>query len=125
MIAADAAPSALIPGGSMPIRTVQDEIARPVRRYQAGVWRDDLDAVAAEEPMETRVLWEEDGAARLKSIAITMRTPGRDFPLAVGFLLSEGVIGSYDDVVDVAYCQEPDEAQGFNIVTVTLRPGLS
>jgi FdhD protein len=69
-------------------------------------------------------LWEEGGAIVRKPIAVTMRTPGDDFELAAGFLYGEGLISRQADVVDVSYCTDEDEDQAFNIVNVTLRPGL-
>jgi FdhD protein len=85
------------------------------RRYEpgtAGVPREDQ--LATEEPLEIRI-----GSRR---VAVTMRTPGADFELAVGWLLSEGLLGGHDDVRAVRYCTdvelEPDER--FNVVTVDL-----
>ena len=80
------------------------------------------DTVATEEPMEVRVVWTADGRPRTDSVAITMRTPGNDFELAVGFLASEGIVKSHADVLDVSYCPDPDDVQQFNIVNVTLGP---
>ena len=68
--------------------------------------------MAIEEPLEIRV----DGRA----LAVTMRTPGADEELAVGFLLGEGLIAGRDDVADVG----PNAELEANIVEVTTRAGL-
>jgi FdhD protein len=104
-------------------------VTRRVLRVRDAVWTPDDDVLAAEEPLEIRLLWHEtdESPAERKSIAITMRTPGDDFELAVGFLRGEGVIASREDFVDVSYCLDEDvvaRQQTFNVVTVTLRPGL-
>lgn len=76
------------------------------------------DRLATEEPMEIRIQGP-GGAAQ--PVAVTMRTPGNDFELAVGFLLTEGVLDDPDDVASVAYCLEGSGAQQYNVVTVTTR----
>jgi FdhD protein len=104
-------------------------VTRRVLRVRDAVWSPDDDVLAAEEPLEIRLLWHEPDVTspQRKSIAITMRTPGDDFELAIGFLRGEGVIASREDFVDVSYCLDDDvvaRQQTFNVVTVTLRPGL-
>ncbi|HEY5230911.1 MAG TPA: formate dehydrogenase accessory sulfurtransferase FdhD, partial [Galbitalea sp.] len=54
------------------------------------------DLLAAEEPLEIRV-----GGTPL---AVTMRTPGHDFDLAAGFLVSEGVVAAAGEVLATRYC---------------------
>jgi FdhD protein len=56
-----------------------------------GASRDD-DDVAIEEPLQIRLAWRQAGALLDRPIAVTMRTPGHDAELALGFLLAEGVI---------------------------------
>jgi FdhD protein len=75
------------------------------------------DRLATEEPMEIRA---EGPGQDPVTIAVTMRTPGNDFELAVGFLYSEGLLGSRGDVISVAYCDLPAGEQQYNVVTVRL-----
>ena len=78
------------------------------------------DRLATEEPMEIRL---QGPTGDAQPIAVTMRTPGNDFELALGFLLTEGVLTEADDVASVAYCLEGDGTQQYNVVTVkTHRP---
>jgi FdhD protein len=80
---------------------------------------DRADTLATEEPMEIR-LQTPDGSQQ--TVAVTMRTPGRDFELAAGFLFGEGVLSGPDQVRRISYCADPDltEEERYNIVTVDL-----
>jgi FdhD protein len=76
------------------------------------------DRVIGEEPMEIRL---EGDVGETITVGITMRTPGHDFELAVGFLRSEGLLQP-GDVKKVAYCVKPiGVEQQYNIVTVAVR----
>jgi FdhD protein len=84
-----------------------------IERVRAGGERERTrDRLAVEEPLEFRV----DGEA----LAVTMRTPGNDDELAVGFLAGEGLIAGRDDVVAVG----PSADLAANVVEVTTRGGL-
>ncbi|WP_137120940.1 formate dehydrogenase accessory sulfurtransferase FdhD [Segeticoccus rhizosphaerae] len=76
------------------------------------------DTLTVEEPLEVR--------AGGVSIAVTMRTPGDDFDLALGFLLSEGLINAAEDVIQLMHCLDEDESgrPTYNVVDATLAPGV-
>jgi len=79
-----------------------------------------LDELATEEPMEIRVLTYQDGQWSKHQVAVAMRTPGHDFELSAGFLLSEGVVKNRRDIMKISYCTDPGEVQQYNIVNVYL-----
>jgi FdhD protein len=82
-----------------------------------GAARERSDRLATEEPMEIRA---GGPGEEPRPLAVTMRTPGHDFELAAGFLLTEGVVADPADIRAVAYCELPDEEQRYNAVTVRL-----
>ncbi len=86
-------------------------------------WRDDV--LAVEEPLEIRLY--PPGEESFLQISVTMRTPGHDFELAAGFLYTEGILDSPEQVRSISYCTDPslDGEQQYNIVNVFLRPGVS
>lgn len=92
---------------------------RPVVRIRDGVVDRRPDTLAVEEPMEIRVAG--------RALTITMRTPGDDFDLAVGFLVGEGVVRTAEDVVSARYCAgtADDGTNTYNVVDVGLAPGVT
>ena len=83
------------------------------------------DRVAVEEPLEIQVGAASAAGAAAKSVSITMRTPGNDEELALGFLLTEGIIRSADDVLAVASIGEVDADTGLkNRVRVEVDPSV-
>jgi len=81
--------------------------------------RRERDLVAGEEPLELRL----NG----RSWAVTMRTPGADFDLAAGFLVSEGVVTRREELTSMRYCdgRSGTGEQRFNILELTLAPGVA
>lgn len=71
-----------------------------------------------EEPMEIRVGAPGADEDQLEALAVTMRTPGNDFELATGFVITEGIVDAPESVRAVAYCGLPPEEQEYNVVTV-------
>ncbi|HEY2380110.1 MAG TPA: formate dehydrogenase accessory sulfurtransferase FdhD [Terriglobia bacterium] len=70
------------------------------------------DDLVMEEPLEIRVNGE--------SVSVTMRTPGHDFDLAVGFLWTEQIINSREEIGTIAYCPDEEQPDLKNIVNVVL-----
>jgi FdhD protein len=93
-------------------------VKRSIARLSADGTRRHEDTLAAEEPLELRV----NGTA----LTVTMRTPGEDVELAHGFLLTEGVIGSREDVALARYCPgaTEDGRNTYNVLDLALAEGV-
>jgi FdhD protein len=93
----------------------------PVVRFVGSEASHALDALAVEEPLELRLAWSSGGASHEQPVSITMRTPGHDFELAVGFLLGEGVLRQARDVIQTRHVGPPLRPDGTsNAVVVEL-----
>ena len=81
----------------MKLSSLPENRAKPVvmRRVNGSVGAEETDFLAAEEPLEIRV----EG----HSTAVVMRTPGEERELAAGFLVTEGVVRTADEIVEIAY----------------------
>lgn len=77
------------------------------------------DSIAAEEPLEIKIEYGEVQARKSKNISITMRTPGDDEQLVIGFLHTEGILNNYDDVESIN-----SEVSDENSVTVHLNANV-
>lgn len=83
------------------------------------------DLLAVEDPIEIRLGFGEITNRQQKSIAVTMRTPGHDFELALGFLYSEGIIQDQSQVYSIKYCTDLGRQESAeNIVRVELKPEI-
>ncbi|MEO3768752.1 formate dehydrogenase accessory sulfurtransferase FdhD, partial [Streptomyces sp. B5E4] len=95
-------------------------VRRAVVRVRGGRVDRRADTLVAEEPLEIRL-----GG---RALAVTMRTPGDDFALAAGFLVSEGVVARGGEVAGIAYCAGAvDGGEGgntYNVVDVRLAAGV-
>jgi FdhD protein len=85
-----------------------------VERFDGMLSTSVADTLAVEEPLEIRLGYFNAGEHAVKSISVTMRTPGSDPELAVGFLVTEGVVRDAADIRSVA-----SPARG-NIIQVNL-----
>ncbi len=90
---------------------------RTVLRIRDGRARPRSDQLATEEPLEIRVNGE--------AVSVTMRTPGDDFGLAIGFCLTEGILANPSEVATIRYCtDQPGPYTGeFNVVDLATRSG--
>jgi FdhD protein len=96
-------------------RTSSETVSTRLLHWEVGTKpKKQSDTLVREEPLEIRV--------RGKSIAVTMRTPGHDRELAAGFLLSEGIIRSHDEIIEIAPCLESDSPE--NTLNVFLAPSV-
>jgi FdhD protein len=99
-----------------------------VRRFRGGKLgsSDDPDVVATEEPFEIRLGYSRrDGSRAEEPVSVTMRTPGHDEDLAVGFLLTEGIIRARSDVEGVVARSQRATDGLINVVRVELTPGVA
>ncbi|GLU48578.1 formate dehydrogenase accessory sulfurtransferase FdhD [Nocardiopsis ansamitocini] len=95
--------------------TVRDKVWR-IKGAESG---ERLDSLVVEEPLEVRL-----GG---RALAVTMRTPGHDFELATGFLVSEGVVTEAEQVHSIRYCAgaTDDGSNTYNVLDVVLAPGVT
>jgi FdhD protein len=96
-----------------------------VARFAGGRRVDRPDTLVVEEPLEIRL---DTGSGSAEPFTVTMRTPGHDLELALGFLVGEGVVRSPGDVVSARHCpdaaRDADGEPTHNVVEVRLRTGV-
>lgn len=78
------------------------------------------DVLAVEEPLEIRIGFSDNGKFKHQAISITMRTPGEDFELAAGFLFTEGIINSNEQIKQIKHCGKFGEKSFRNTVRIDL-----
>src|SRR5579883_1222856 len=91
-----------------------------IKKVNASAVSDAYDLLAAEEPLEIRLQYGPANARITKNISVTMRTPGNDAELALGFLFSEGIISAAEDVITAL----PDR-KNENIILVALKDTIA
>jgi FdhD protein len=91
---------------------------------EPGLRKSRSDQVAVEEPLEIRLDFRSAGTRLSRPVSVTMRTPGQDFELAAGFLFSEDILQSRQEVREISYCLD-ESPQEYNILSVRLKDGVS
>lgn len=96
----------------------KSKVALPVWEFSGRDKKNQTDYVVAEEPLEIRLR----AGNEEKILALTMRTPGADFDLTLGFLFCEGIISDLSTVRSISYCIRKDlgEEQRYNSLLVIL-----
>lgn len=104
------------PSLSLELQASHDSSTTPIRIIRSlgdDSWEVRQDTAAREEPLEIRI--------QGRSISVTMRTPGNDKELALGFLLSEGLIRNRNEVLEIVHCHH-NQARDENVLNVFLAP---
>jgi FdhD protein len=100
-----------------PLRRVRPAPAVPGAPAPVAALPEEGDSVAVEEPLEVRVAGD--------TVAVTMRTPGADRQLAVGFLFSEGLLEGVEDVGTLVHCGVPGSEGYGHVLEVTPAAGAA
>jgi FdhD protein len=91
-----------------PLDTTNDSMLQTyVEKIRGQTSRRVPDTLAVEEPLEIQLRYGPSNSRETKSISVTMRTPGNDFDLAAGFLMTEGVIRDANDIEQITYVGHP------------------
>ena len=90
--------------------------SHPIARLRGLASESAEDHLAVEEPLEVRL--------QGQPVAVIMRTPGHDFDLAAGFLVTEGILRSPQDIGAISYCKEARPPNLENVVEVILADGV-
>ena len=89
-----------------------------ITRITGTNYSNDQDFIAVEEPLEIHLSYVKDFQRQESNLSVTMRTPGNDKELALGFLFTEGIIDNVDQIISVKSSPE-------NIITVSFREDVS
>lgn len=90
----------------------------PIIRYKDNELVAVSDILAVEDPLEISLLYEKEGVFHQKNISITMRTPGNDIHLALGFLFTEGILSSFSQIENAHQITE-------NQIIIKIKKGFS
>lgn len=107
-----------------------EELAQgSVKAIMAGKVRGDInttfsDVLSVEEPLEIRIAYGSKATRIQKNISVTMRTPGNDIELALGFLFTEGIFCTYEQIQNVVQSDMVCTSQKGNIVVVEFSEGF-
>jgi len=97
----------------------------PVVKVREDEHIESSDALAIEEPLEIRLEYGPEDDRKTQNVSVTMRTPGSDAELSVGFLFTEGIISKKEDILSAEHhfiaCAENKE----NVIRVSLKADVA
>lgn len=93
-----------------------------ITRYEAGSASSESDILVTEEPLEIRLGHGPAHDRKEIRLSVTMRTPGHDEELALGFLFTEGIISDPSQVLRVVRCEQVKPEERGNVVRAELHP---
>jgi len=82
------------------------------------------DALVIEEPLEIRLEFGSAGIRSVQNVSVTMRTPGNDAELAVGFLFTEGIVKDTKEIAEVEHCFIACAENKENVIQVSLKESV-
>jgi FdhD protein len=104
--------------------TGDSTLQTPVKKVAGQASQQLMDSLAIEEPLEIQLTYGPPGSRQTRSISVTMRTPGNDFDLAAGFLMTEGVVRDANDIEQITYAGDSfNEGEPAPQTMDALKPG--
>ncbi|MEQ8519285.1 MAG: formate dehydrogenase accessory sulfurtransferase FdhD [Cytophagales bacterium] len=90
-------------------------------KYHSGGVDEKPDLLAIEEPLEIRISFLQGTKRVEKSLSVTMRTPGNDEELTLGFLLTENIINNPREVISIKHCLQVAPKEEGNVIRAILK----
>lgn len=98
---------------------------KTITKYKSGSFTQSPDSIAVEAPLEIRLGFGPKTEREQKSISVTMRTPGNDEELALGFLITEGIVDNVSELLSIKHCGDVKEEEKNNIIRAELDSKIS
>lgn len=96
-------------------------IQLPIVKVQEHDNIESFDSLAIEEPLEIRLEYGPSNDRQIRNVSVTMRTPGNDAELAIGFLFTEGILKQHKDVLTSDHCYIACAENKENVIQVGLK----